>query len=122
MFENIHNNTNNSEKIARVGQFSISGIQFGLTLTEIANYTGKLAPNSGEIACFALRAVSISFFFIGSGIGIGTGYYITYKHCKELIEKLYIYFKENIATLSDSIQQAVKYLELQCKYYLEKNQ
>ena len=54
---------------------------------EIANYTNKVAQISGEITFASLRGISITFLFIGNGIGIGTGYYFTYKHRKELIEK-----------------------------------
>ena len=57
----------------------------------------------------------MSFVFIGSGIGIGTGFYFTKKHCEELIEKLYKYFKENIRKLSDCLDQAVQYLILRAK-------
>ena len=114
--------TNKTEIFSRAGQFSISGAQIGVNLARIPNEAGKMASISGEIIGASLRAVSIAFFFIGSGIGIGTGYYFTYKHCKELIDKLYKYFKDNAETLSTSFQQAVQYLELQAKNHLEKTQ
>ena len=60
----------------------------------------------------AIQTISISFLFIGCGIGIGTGFYFTQKQCKELIEKLYKYFKENIRKLSNCLEQAVQYLRL----------
>ena len=50
-------------------------------------------------------------FFIGIGIGVTAGYYFTYDECQKLIDKLYDYFKSNIKELSNTLKQAVVYLE-----------
>ena len=83
------------------------------------NYISNFAQIPGEIALAALRGVSISFIFIGTAIGIGIGYYFTYKHCQQLIDILYNYFLENIDILSDSLIQAVKYLEFRTDFHLK---
>ena len=71
----------------------------------------KVVQFTGEIGLTALRGVSISFMFIGSGIGIIAGYYFMQKHCKNLINILYDYFINNIRSLSNSLEQAIQYLE-----------
>ncbi len=65
----------------------------------------------------ALRGVSISFIFIGSAIGIGAGYFFMQKHCKNLINKLYEYFISNIRSLSNSLEQAIQYMEYRANNY-----
>ena len=118
-FEIIENN-NSSEKNKNIQQIS-SKIATGVTsfIGNGLNYISNFAQISGEITIAALRGVSISFIFIGVAIGIGTGYYFTYKHCQELINKLYNYFIENMDTLSDSLIQAVKYLEYRTDFHLK---
>jgi len=118
------NNENNfeiikGEKYAKTGQYSSSGIAIGTAsiLGDSVNIISRFGLITGEITLTALRAVSISFIFIGSAIGIGTGYYFTKRHCEELIDKLYKYFLEHIGTLSDSLLQAVQYLESRAKYF-----
>ena len=112
----------NNEYYSKAGQYSSSGIAgiISAMTGEIANYANKVAQISGEIAFSTLKGISITFLFIGSGIGIGTGYYFTYKHCNELIEKLYKYFKENVHTLSNALEQAVQYLEFRAKFHKKK--
>ena len=83
-------------------------------------YISRFAQVSKKIAGQALRNISITFIFLGSGIGIGTGSYFTYKHCNELIQKLYQYFLENIRYLSDSFIQGIQYLEMKAKNYFIK--
>ena len=83
----------------------------------ILNYGPKAGQVSTEIACTALRGVSISLFFIGSAVGIGLGYFFMHRHCKELINNLYDFFVDNIKTLSFSYEQAVKYLDSRFIYY-----
>ena len=111
-------NFNKNEAFSKAGQYSSSGIGFGFAsfITEEAGYISKAGQISGEIATNALKGISMSNLFIGSGIGIGTGFYFTKKHCEELIEKLYNYFKENIRKLSNCLDhQAVQYLILRAK-------
>ena len=121
--KNANNENNfeiiNGEKYAKTGQYSSSGIAIGTAsiLGDSVNIISRFGLITGEIALTALRAVSISFIFIGSAIAIGTGYYFTKRHCEELIDKLYKYFLEHIGTLSDSLLQAVQYLESRAKYF-----
>ena len=98
------NNQNNfeimkGEKYAKAGQYSSSGIAIGSILGDSVNIISTFGQITGEITLAALRAVSISFVFIGATIGVGTGYYFTKRHCEELIDKLYNYFLENVGTL-----------------------
>ena len=108
-----------SEKYYKGGQYAAEGMGvgtgIGAGIGNAINVVSQAAQISGQIGLAALRGISITFIFIGSVVGIGTGYFFTYKHCKELIEKLYNYFKENIETLSNSLIQAVEYLELRAK-------
>ena len=108
-----------SEKYYKGGQYAAEGVGvgtgIGAGIGNAINVVSQAAQISGQIGLAALRGISITFIFIGSVVGIGTGYFFTYKHCKELIEKLYNYFKENIETLSNSLIQAVEYLELRAK-------
>ena len=71
----------------------------------------KVVQFTEEVGLTALRGVSISFMFIGSGIGIIAGYYFMQKLCKKLINILYDYFINNIRSLSNSLEQAIQYLE-----------
>jgi len=71
----------------------------------------KAGQITGEVGLAALRGVSISFMFIGSAIGIGAGYYFMQKHCNNLIKMLYDYFINNIRSLSNSLEQAIKHME-----------
>ena len=97
-----------------------SGVTIGKTILKYAPNAGQI---STEIACTTLRTLSISFFFVGSAVGIGLGYYFMYKNCQEIIDKLYEYFIENVKTLSSSYEQAIKYFESKILYYsnLEKS-
>ena len=108
-----------SEKYYKGGQYAAEGVRLGTGIGagvgDSINIASQVAQLSGQIGLAALRGISITFIFIGSAVGIGTGYYFTRKHCIELIEKLYKYFKENIETLSNSLIQAVEYLELMAK-------
>ena len=102
-----------NEKYCKAGQFSSTGVSLGTSIaSKIFSGVSKAASQIGSTA---LRGISISFLFIGSAIGIGTGFYFTYDHCKQLIEKLYKYYKENTKNLSDSFIKAILYLELRAK-------
>ena len=118
------NNQNNfeimkGEKYAKAGQYSSSGIAIGSAsiLGDSVNIISTFGQITGEITLAALRAVSISFVFVGAALGIGTGYYFTKRHCEELIDKLYNYFLENVGTLSASLLQAIQYLESRANYF-----
>ena len=77
----------------------------------------KVVQFTGEVGLTALRGVSISFMFIGSGIGIIAGYYFMQNHCKKLINILYDYFIKNIRCLSNSLEQAIQYMEIRANDY-----
>ena len=111
---NSNNDSNNNKKeiICKIAGF-VSSITSNFL--SAGKYIGQFTQISTEITTTALRGVSISFFFVGMVIGITTGYYFTYDHCKKLIEQLYNYFKNNIKELSKSVIQAQKYLELRSK-------
>ena len=114
---NKGNNNNKKEKFAKAGEYSSSGFAFGTAsfFGESVNYINRITQISKKIVGTFLTRVSVTFLFVGSTIGIGTGYYFTHEHCKELIDKLYNYFLENIQTLSQSLIIAVEYLEIRAK-------
>ncbi len=102
-----------NEKYFKAGQFSSTGVSVGTSVaSKIFSGVSKAASQIGSTV---LIGISISFLFLGSAIGIGTGFYFTYDHCKQLIEKLYKYYKENTKNLSDSFIKAILYLELRAK-------
>ena len=78
------------------------------SLSQIISQAGQI---TGEVGLAALRGVSISFIFIGSAIGIGVGYYFMQKHCNALIDILHNYFINNIRSLSNSLEQAIQFME-----------
>ena len=121
-YNNNENSGNSNEKYSRAGQYSSSGMGIGSAslLCKGIKYISKFAQVSKKVVGQALKNISITFIFLGSAIGIGTGYYFTYKHCNELIQKLYQYFLENIRYLSDSFIQGVQYLEMKAKNYFIK--
>ena len=80
-------------------------------LSSAGNIVGTYAPISAEIATAALRGVSMTFFFVGIGVGVTTGYCFTHYQCQKIIDKLYNYYKKNMKVLSNSLKQAVEYLE-----------
>ena len=101
-----------------VGKYSSSAVSLGTSAANIsASVTSKAGQITGEVGLAALRGVSISFMFIGSAIGIGAGYFFTQKHCKDLINMLYEYFINNIRSLSNSLEQAIQYMEYKSNNY-----
>ena len=101
-----------------VGKYSSSAVSLGTSAANIsASVTSKAGQITGEVGLAALRGVSISFMFIGSAIGIGAGYFFMQKHCKNLINMLYEYFINNIRSLSNSLEQAIQYMEYKANNY-----
>ena len=108
----IQDNNNTAEIAINAGKYSSSAVSLGASAMSMSTtMASKVVQFTGEIGLTALRGVSISFMFIGSGIGIIAGYYFMQKHCKNLINILYDYFINNIRSLSNSLEQAIQYLE-----------
>jgi hypothetical protein len=108
----IQNENNKTGEIAvNVGKYSSSAVSLGTSVASVSTVASKAGQITGEVGLAALRGVSISFMFIGSAIGIGAGYYFMQNHCNNLINMLYEYFINNIRSLSNSIEQAIKYME-----------
>ena len=108
---------NKKEKFATAGEYTSTGFVVGTAslFGEGVNYINEVTQISKKIVGSFLTRVSVTFLFIGSAIGIGTGYYFTNEHCKDLIDKLYNYFLKNIKTLSLSLIIGVEYLEVRAK-------
>ena len=108
----IQDNNNTTEIAINAGKYSSSAVSLGTSAMSMSTtMASKVVQFSGEIGLAALRGVSISFMFIGSGIGIIAGYYFMQKHCQKLINILYDYFIKNIRSLSNSLEQAIQYME-----------
>ena len=111
-FEIQDNNNKTAEIAVNVGKYSSSAVSLGTSAASMTTSTvAKTGQIVGEAGLAALRGVSITFMFIGSGIGIGAGYFFMQKHCNDLIDILYNYFIKNIRSLSNSLEQAIQYLE-----------
>jgi len=112
------NNNTTTEIAINAGKYSSSVVSFGTSAVSMSTaMTSKVVQISGEVGLAALRGVSISFMFIGSAIGVGAGYFFMQKHCKNLINMLYEYFIKNIRILSNSLEQAIQYLEERSNNY-----
>jgi len=117
-FEIEDNNNNTAEIAVNASKYSSSGLGLGTSAASMSTtVVSKVGQFAGEVGMTALRGVSISFIFIGSAIGIGAGYFFMQKHCKNLINKLYEYFISNIRSLSNSLEQAIQYMEYRANNY-----
>ena len=117
---NINDNkieSKTAEIAINVGKYSFSAVSFGTSAATLSQYLSQAGQITGEVGFAALRGVSISFMFIGSAIGIGVGFYFMQKHCNALIDILYEYFINNIRILSNSLEQAIQYLEDRANYF-----
>ena len=110
-FEFQKENNKTGEVAINIGKYSSSAVSLGTSVASATTVASKAGQITGEVGLAALRGVSLSFMFIGSAIGIGAGYYFMQNHCNNLINMLYEYFINNIRSLSNSIEQAIKYME-----------
>ena len=124
-FEIQKNNNNNNNKdysktseiSINAGKYSFSAVSLGTSAATLSQFLSQAGQITGEVGFAALRGVSISFMFIGSAIGIGVGYYFMHKHCITLIDILYDYFINNIRSLSNSLEQAIQYMEERANHF-----
>lgn len=109
------------KKLANIFGLEVNNIlpkiddNFSQKFFEIEEEQNNIYYGQLELITKHYKKVYIRYSSIYKGSSLTTGYYFPFESCESLIDELYLYFKEKVATLSGSILEAVEYLEWKSK-------